>query len=63
METIKMYKVSFVKDGVNQVHIVETAESPVYIGHWYRDVHGATYVWDVDMFSGVLKPGQPLVRI
>ena len=63
MNRIETYEVAFTKDSIYQTNLVETARTPEEIKEWYLNTHGAFVVLGIRVFSGVPKPGQPIVRI
>ena len=63
MNQIRQYEISFNHNGVYQTHIVETDKTPEEIKDWYMTVRNVLIIAGVRAFTGIPKPGQPIVRI
>lgn len=61
---MKQYNVSYQKNGVFQTCLVKTNQSPVFVGHYFRDVRKATHVYAVDIATADdMRPGKPCIEI
>lgn len=58
------YNVSYEHNGVFQTCFVKTNQSPVFIGHYFKEVKAADHVYGVSIATADdERPGKPCIEI
>lgn len=58
------YNVSYERNGICQTCLVQTNESPVFIGQYFKDVKKADHVYGVEIATADdERPGKPCIEI